>query len=229
MGLASTKLPAKPFLDPYTKEILLGQGEPLLSQAKNPLLQPVQKAFDQMAIAAQKENITLKVVSGYRSFDRQTFIWNRKYNANALAGLTPMENIQKIITYSTIPGTSRHHWGTEIDIIDAEPKAEGDVLVAEKFDRNGPYATLFEWMQKNAAAYGFILPYTKDSNRKGFAYEPWHYSYAPIDILMLKTYLKLDLKVVLKASKVEGSMYFNYKFINSYIEENIKGINSKLL
>ena len=41
--------------------------------------------------------------------------------------------IDKIIEYSTLPGTSRHHWGTDIDIIDAEPPEEGDVLLPKNF------------------------------------------------------------------------------------------------
>ena len=229
LGLASSGLDAKTLFDPYSKEILLGKGKPLLSKVENPLLQHVQKAFDQMAAAAQKENIALKVVSGYRSFDRQASIWNRKYEANATAGLKPKENIQKIISYSTLPGTSRHHWGTEIDVIDAGPKAEGDVLVASKFEGDGPYAKLFGWMQRNAADFGFILPYTKTLNRKGFAYEPWHYSYAPLAIPMLNAYLKLDLRRVLKTSNVMGNEHFTSTFIDTYIKENIKGINPKLL
>ncbi len=229
LGCAGSALHAHPFWNSYSKEILLGQGAPNLSRTENPLLKPVQKAFNRMAAAAKKENITLKVVSGYRSFDRQTAIWNRKYKTNTAAGLEPIDNIKKIIAYSTLPGTSRHHWGTEIDIIDAGPKAEGDVLVTAKFEQGGPYGKLFQWMKKNAANYGFILPYTATPNRKGFSYEPWHYSYAPISKPMLEAYLKLDLIAVLKGSEVLGNEHFDAAFINTYIEENIKGINPKLL
>ncbi len=230
LGLAGSQAIGRSIgISQYSKELLLGQGQPALSSGESPLLIPVQKAFDQMAAAAQKENIMLKVVSGYRSFDRQASIWNRKFKANEDAGLQPKANIQKIIAYSTLPGTSRHHWGTEIDVIDDLPKEEGDVLLTPKFEGSGPYAKLFQWMQKNAAQFGFYLPYTAAKGRKGFAYEPWHYSYAPISVPMLKAYLDLDLFTLLKNSNVLGKEAFDNTFMTRYIEENVKGINPKLL
>ena len=74
-----------------------------------------------MKQAAAEDGIQIKIVSSSRSFERQLAIWNAKYIQNEENGLDPIENIRKIIEYSTIPGTSRHHWGTELDLIDAEP------------------------------------------------------------------------------------------------------------
>ena len=88
--------------------------------------------------------------------------------ANRQAGLSPEENIQKIIEYSTLPGTSRHHWGTEIDIIDGTIQSQGDVLLAEKFHEGGlmnaPYLAkkmrqpldLFVRIQTNSNALDLI-------------------------------------------------------------------------
>ena len=73
------------------------------------------------ATAAAKKGIEMKVVSAYRSYNRQE---NLEYGIKHLRrkGLNPKCH-KKIITYSTLPGTSRHHWGTDIDIIDnAIPK-----------------------------------------------------------------------------------------------------------
>ena len=84
--------------------------------------------------------------------------------------MTDEKAIAKIIEYSTLPGTSRHHWGTEIDIIDAGPPEEGDVLLPHKFHDQGPYNTLREWMESHAQDYGFFLPYTQDKKRTGFKY-----------------------------------------------------------
>ena len=72
--------------------------------------------------------------------------------------MTNEKAIAKIIEYSTLPGTSRHHWGTEIDIIDAGPPAEGDVLVSQKFHDQGPYDALRAWMETYAHDYGFFSP-----------------------------------------------------------------------
>ena len=117
------------------------------------------------------------MVSGFRSYERQRAIWNGKYKANRQAGLSPEENIQKIIEYSTLPGTSRHHWGTEIDIIDGTVQSQGDVLLTEKFHEGGPYEPLRVWLEENTPLDLFVRIQT-NSNAAGFNCEPWHYGYA---------------------------------------------------
>ena len=229
LAFAGHSVNANLFFELNPNDLLFGKGNPDLSNGEAPLIKPAQKAFDQMAEAAKKENINLKIVSGYRSFERQKQIWNRKYSRNQKAGLEPINNIKKIITFSSLPGTSRHHWGTEVDLIDGSQKEEGDVLITQKFQGEGPYTSLAIWMQENASQFGFYLPYTNDKKRKGFSFEPWHYSFAPVSIDMLKAYLKLDLISFLQASDVLGKEVFNIDFISIYIEEYIKGINPVLL
>ena len=208
----------------YSNEMLLGMSELTLYNDSIPLTLKAGKAFVKMQKAAKKDGILLQIVSGYRSYDRQKSIWNRKFKTNKANGLSPEENIQKIIEYSTLPGTSRHHRGTEIDLIDGSKKREGDVLVAEKFHGNGPYVRMKEWMDLNAAKYGFYLPYTQNPDRLGFYYEPWHYSYAPLSIPLLKSYVKMDLNKVLITDGLEGSTHLTSKFISTYFKENILGI-----
>ena len=106
--------------------LLIGKGFPELNKGEIKILQTVNLKFNQMKNAAKKEGINMKIVSGYRSFNRQKLIWNRKFLNNQKQGLNPLENINKIILYSTIPGTSRHHWGTDIDIIDEIHNIKGD-------------------------------------------------------------------------------------------------------
>ena len=137
--------------------------------------------------------------------------------------------INKIIEYSTIPGTSRHHWGTEIDLIDANPLAEGDVLLTEKFHDGGPYEKLRLWMDKNAQDFGFIRPYTMDKKRSGFYYEPWHYSFSEISKPMLKSYLKLDIFELLKDDSLLGSEMLDWQLLNKYLKSHVLGIDPSLL
>jgi LAS superfamily LD-carboxypeptidase LdcB len=112
-GLASTPFWANSLTkNPYSTEMLLGMSELPLYKETIPLAKKAGKAFEKMRKAAKKEGVVLEIVSGYRSYDRQKAIWNRKYKANETAGLSPEQNIKKIIEYSTLPGTSRHHWGT---------------------------------------------------------------------------------------------------------------------
>lgn len=212
-----------------SQKLLLGQGNPKLIGGNTPLLEPVYHAFKSMQNEAAKDGIALSIVSAYRSYDRQKAIWNRKFAANQKAGLSPQDNLTKIIEYSTLPGTSRHHWGTEFDIIDGNVPREGDVLLTEKFHGQGPYAPLRKWMDCHAANYGFLRPYTNNPNRKGFYYEPWHYSFATLAKKYLTAYRKLDLQKALKTDGLLGKTYLNKTFLTRYYEENILGIHPDLL
>ena len=79
-------------------------------------------------------------------------------------------------------------------------------------------------MDENANKFGFIRPYTQDPKRKGFYYEPWHYSYAPLSIPMLNAYLKLDLNRLLIPESLEGSSSVTPEFLSRYITEHVLGI-----
>lgn len=208
--------------------LLTGQGTPTLYGQGYDLIKEAADAYIKMKVAAAKDGFELKVVSSYRSFDRQLAIWNRKFEINSKEGMDPLENIKKITEYSTIPGTSRHHWGTEIDLISAQPRVDGDVLLANLFEGEGPYAALKSWMDANANSYGFFLAYPKDSLRKGFQYEPWHYSYKPKSKYFLKNYLTIDLKNIFLSHEILGKEIFDEKFIQEYKEDYILGISSKI-
>ena len=212
----------------FSQDLLMGKEDSKLFNDSIGLLSEAATAFKKMKIAAQKAGFKIEIVSAYRSFNRQKDIWNRKYIANEIKGFSPDENIKKIIEYSTLPGTSRHHWGTDIDIIDGSLPRQGDVLVTEKFHGDGPYAALRIWMEENAAQFGFLRPYSMDFERKGFNYEPWHYSYAPLAIPMLEAYLKMDLNLLLVPENLRGREYITPLFIKKYIDENILGISSNL-
>lgn len=187
-------------------------------------------AFQEMKKAAAVKNINIELVSAYRSFQRQKEIFEEKYRKYTNQGLSPVDSITKIIEYSTIPGTSRHHWGTDIDIIDgnANPRPKS-VLQPELFHGDGPFCKLKDWLTENANSFGFYEVYTNNANRKGFKYEPWHFSYAPVSIPMLAAYKKLDLKLILEEEKLLGVQYFNDVFIAQYRKENILDINPVLL
>ncbi|WP_452221708.1 M15 family metallopeptidase [Lacinutrix salivirga] len=210
-------------------EELIGKGSPQLFGNGYTLRKEAQTAFEKMKTAALKEGIKIHVVSSYRGFEHQKRIWNRKYNRYINQGLSETDAIKKIIEYSTIPGTSRHHWGTDLDIIDANVKQPSNVLSPSHFNNNGVYCPLKEWMDANANTYGFYLVYTNTPNRKGFKYEPWHYTYKPLSNGYLKQYRDLDFTQLLKKEKLKGYNAFTNEFINKYLNENILDINPELL
>ncbi len=212
----------------YSLDELTGKGTPKFYGEGYELQKEAYDAFLLMKSEAQKSGIDIMIVSSYRSFEHQKRIWTRKYKKFTSEGLTPSEAIDRIIEYSTIPGTSRHHWGTDVDIIDGSKKAPKSVLNSENFIDNSIYSELRIWLEENANKFGFHLVYTNDISRKGFKYEPWHYSYKPLSKSMLKQYLKIDIQKLLKSEKLLGSEYFVDEFIDKYIIQNICAINSTL-
>jgi len=230
-GLACALPPIFPhFYDPdYTTAELMGKVEIALFGEGINLRKEAYESFLEMKKAAYADGFDIKIVSSYRDFYQQERIWERKYINYTEEGMSPLEAIDKIIEYSTIPGTSRHHWGTDIDIIDGYPEASGDVLLTEKFEAGGPYEGLKLWLDENSTKYGFYLVYTDNPRRRGFKYEPWHYSYAPISIPMLTEYRKLNVLRLMQKETFLGSEHFTTGFIKTYVQDNILDINPVLL
>lgn len=210
-------------------EILIGMDDSRIVSDTILLEKETYSAFIKMKDAAEKDGIIIKLVSGFRDFYRQQLIWNNKYkkftNEFSLDGPTA---IKEIIRFSTIPGTSRHHWGTEIDVIDKNFENEKDLLISKKYEIGGIFNSLKRWMDENSKSFGFYIVYDDDSNRPGFEYEPWHYTYKPVSDLYQREFLKLDLKSIISKTKVEGKEFINDEFIKKYIDENIMGISSHL-
>jgi D-alanyl-D-alanine carboxypeptidase len=155
------------------------------------LLVEVNWAFEQMAAAAQKEGVTLKVISGGRNFNMQKAIWEKKWNARRPNFKSDKETALDILKYSSMPGTSRHHWGTDLDINSLEPS----------YFASGRGKLEYDWLQKNAARFGFCQTYDNKSNsgRSGYSEEKWHYSYMPISTVLLNQY---NAKIV--SEKING-------------------------
>jgi LAS superfamily LD-carboxypeptidase LdcB len=149
------------------------------------------RPFLNLRRAALKDGIDLAPMSGFRDFDRQLTIWNGKFSGARpmydaaggkldAAALAPWERIEAILLWSALPGASRHHWGTDIDVVDGNTSAEGhgDKLTRAAFAPGGPFARLDEWLEANAARFGFFRPF--QGVRSGVQAEPWHLSFAPI-------------------------------------------------
>ncbi len=213
----------------YSPEMLTGKGGLQFYGKGYQLQKEAHKAFLRMKGAALDAGIAIEIVSSYRSYDRQKTIWTRKYNAFTAQGMTPKEAITKIIEYSTIPGTSRHHWGTDMDIIQGGKSKPRALLVEENYEKGGVYAKMKEWMDMHANSFGFYLVYTKEPKRCGFKYEPWHYTYKPLSKPMLNQFLALDILSMLQKEKLAGYKAIEEEFIYKYINENIQEINPILM
>jgi hypothetical protein len=94
------------------------------------------------------------------------------------------ERLETILKFSSLPGTSRHHWNTEVDfnsvkVTDWQPGGAGKP--------DGPLFKLGQWLQANAPQVGFIQAYTPGRSG-GYNEEPWHYSYAPLSVGLRQRY-----------------------------------------
>ncbi len=216
-------------LQDYSRDILIGKGTPNFLGSDYKLEPNTYMAFIELQNAAESAGFNIEVVSAYRNYNRQNAIWTRKYKAFTSEGLTPIEAIKKIVEYSTIPGTSRHHWGTDIDMIDGNATRPESVLQAAHFHGKGPFCKFKEWMNTHAQSFGFYEVYSDKPNRKGFKYEPWHFSYLPTSKPMLAQYRKLDIKTMLSEEKLIGSEHFTKEFVDNYLQNNILDINPELL
>jgi len=142
-------------------------------------------AFIKMWEAAQEEKIDLKIISATRNFNSQKRIWQRKFNDNKEKGLSDINNIKNIMLWSSMPSTSRHHWGTDIDINGFEKYFNGKNEKANKE---------YEWLVKNAHKFGFCQVYSEKVEGKrltGYNEEKWHWSYMPLASDYLNKYKKL--------------------------------------
>lgn len=223
------QLAFQPDTNRLSYEELIGKGNPYLYGNGYKLRKEAHEAFTKLKNEALKSDIRIQVVSSYRGYDHQNRIWERKYNRNINSGLSPQESINKIIEYSTIPGTSRHHWATDVDIIDANATQPSSVLQPKHFEEKGCYRKLKRWMDEYANAFGFYLVYTNTSQRKGFKYEPWHYSYKPLSSEYLRQYVSLNLKDIISKENLKGNDYFSDEFMTRYLNHHILDINPELL
>jgi LAS superfamily LD-carboxypeptidase LdcB len=151
-------------------------------------------AFLALRERAECAGIDLRAVSGYRSFERQLLIWNGKARGERTlldereSPLDPrtlgkQDLIEAILRWSALPGASRHHWGSDVDVVDAAVLTPGQAAVLERswFAPGAPYARLGAWLDATLGceeAGVFFRPYRGDGG--GVAEEPWHLSFAPL-------------------------------------------------
>lgn len=171
---------------------LTGVEEPPLVEVSSGLrLHPdAAAAFLQLAAKAKTQGIELRLVSAWRGFAHQARIWQAKwrgerpvYDAQSsvvdLSTLSITEKAEAILLYSALPGTSRHHWGSDFDWYDAAavPADYRPQLLPEEYQQ-GPFQHACEFIAAHAADVGFYAPYA--AYQGGVAPEPWHLSFMPL-------------------------------------------------
>lgn len=149
--------------------------------------------WEQLAANAAVAGFDLQIASAWRGFDRQQVIWNGKASGQRavldvqgnpvdISQLSEDALLFAMLRWSAIPGCSRHHWGTDLDVFDAAAvTADYRVqLTTAECVGNGIFANLHCWLDEKLQEPGavFFRPYSKDNG--GIAPEPWHLSCGPV-------------------------------------------------
>ncbi|MBQ4858235.1 M15 family metallopeptidase [Pseudoalteromonas sp. MMG007] len=146
--------------------------------------------------AAKNAGFDLTIASSFRDFERQSMIWNNKFSGSRpvynkqqqpvdLTKLTDINKCIAIMRYSALPGASRHHLGTDLDIFD-KAAVNDDYklqLTPNEYEQGGPFAPMSDWLNNNLAKFGFYRPYKHDLD--GVAPELWHISHIKQSQLMV--------------------------------------------
>lgn len=152
------------------------------------------RAFERLAQRAAAAGFDLRVASAFRDYDRQTLIINQKWTGarpvRDVAGLlleresmSDLQWLEAILRFSALPGTSRHHWGTDLDVWDAAAVSAHyrPALEPSEYQEDGVFAEMTRWLDELITednAEGFYKPY--DTDYGGVVPEAWHISYRPV-------------------------------------------------
>ena len=142
---------------------------------------------------ARASGFDLIAASSFRSYASQLNIFNAKWRGDRPVlddtdhplrreEYSDEQWLHCILRFSALPGTSRHHWGTDLDVFDPTLLPEGHnlALTPSEYSETGFFAPLTQWLDHamvRGESYGFHRPY--DVDRGGVAIEPWHLSYLP--------------------------------------------------
>lgn len=167
----------------------------LVSVAEGVQVEPrTAAAFEVLTERAAAEGYDLRIASAFRGYDRQVRIVNDKWRG--LRSVTDADGrilertsqtdvawLSIILRFSALPGTSRHHWGTDLDVWDAAAVSEDYKLSLSpaEYEVGGVFSDMTRWLDERMSAddaEGFFKPYAVD--RGGVAPEAWHISYRPV-------------------------------------------------
>ena len=114
-----------------------------------------------------------EVCSGYRNIALQTQLYEDKVSRVMQEGQSHREAERIAAMEVAGPGTSEHHTGLAVDLVDAEYGT---------LDETQAQMPAQQWLMVNCSRYGFILRYPEGKSEiTGIIYEPWHYRYVGVE------------------------------------------------
>ena len=223
----------KEILERISKEYLMGKFDPAkderftkipMQYAKKEMYmrKKALESFEKMHAAAKADGINFTIVSATRPFNIQKSIWEAKWTGQRKVDgkllskevKDPKARAIKILRWSSMPSTSRHHWGTDIDLNNLEPE----------YWNKGQGLKEYTWLQEHAHEYGFCQVYSEigDDRPYGYQEEKWHWSYIPISKHLTEAYAQ---KIV--DSDIEGFMGSESAPMIEVVKKYVLGINPK--
>jgi zinc D-Ala-D-Ala carboxypeptidase len=155
-------------------EALESELQPISNDRRIRMRTAAAQKFTEMVKAARNGGVVLVPLSGFRSVKEQEQLF---FTVGAQRNQTPAERA----AVSAPPGHSEHHTGYAVDIGDG-------AVPATNLNTNFEKTKAFQWLQANAARFGFELSFPKD-NTQGVSYEPWHWRFVG-DRNSLETFYK---------------------------------------
>ncbi|BDS14750.1 M15 family metallopeptidase [Aureispira anguillae] len=225
----------KAIMEKISKKYLMGKFDPAKDErfAKVPspyaqkelfMRKEALESFKKMHAAAQEEGIQLRIISATRPFNVQKSIWEAKWTGRRKVDgkmlpktvKDPKGRAIKILRWSSMPSTSRHHWGTDIDINNLEP---------EYFEK-GQGLKEYEWLVAHAGEYGFCQVYSEmgPDRPDGYQEEKWHWSYLPISKALTDAYAQK-----ITDQDIEGFLGAESAPMIEVVKKYVLGINPQCL
>lgn len=157
-------------------------------------------ALEDMFAGAKEEGINLAIVSGYRSYSKQSSIYARK---KATQGQEAADRV------SARPGTSEHQLGLAMDLA---KKGSSQLNTGFGKTKEG------QWVSANAHKYGFIVRYPQEyEDVTGYMYEPWHVRYVGKELAEEIYESGLPMEIYMSGYKLEIYDYLIHQAANEVL------------
>lgn len=175
----------------------------------------VLEPFLELSELARKAGFDLRVESAYRSFDRQLSIWNRKATGKLKLldpdgkpfpkmPETPEARMRAILLWSALPGASRHHFGTELDVVDGNSVPAGYEVELTEEECSGIFAPFHAWLSEQIAkkkSCGFERVFVPGTGK--VRPERWHISHRPSAKALEKVFDPQALRKIYESADIE--------------------------
>ncbi len=170
-----------------------------------PLDKEILPLYNKLKESLARDGFRLRLESAFRPFERQLSIWNRKAAGELKlldAAGNPMERprdeeslMYAILTWSALPGASRHHLGTDLDVVDGNACPEGYEVQLTPAECDGMFAPFHQRLtelMESGESFGFERVFVP--GRGKIQPEKWHIAHLPTSRKYLEDFSLPELR-----------------------------------